>query len=140
MFYWRIEAPQRAAGSDSTMSKFRTRHKTPRAEPRELISGRAAAGPLAQVQALLALGAAINGAFATLLPHPSYYNVVGLLTVQVSALAYGVTVLVLRDKISFSTLRIGNLLAAVMTTFAVYFSGDSTSGYAIFYLWIGFYV
>jgi diguanylate cyclase (GGDEF)-like protein/putative nucleotidyltransferase with HDIG domain len=122
------------------MSKFRTRHKTPRAEPRELISGRAAAGPLAQVQALLALGAAINGAFATLLPHPSYYNVVGLLTVQVSALAYGVTVLVLRDKISFSTLRIGNLLAAVMTTFAVYFSGDSTSGYAIFYLWIGFYV
>ena len=122
------------------MPKLRSRHKTPRAEPRELISGRAAAGPLAQVQALLALGAAINGAFATLLPHPYYYNVVGLLTVQVSALAYGVTVLILRDKISFSTLRIGNLLAAVMTTFAVYFSGDSTSGYAIFYLWIGFYV
>ena len=37
-------------------------------------------------------------------------------------------------------LRLGNLLAAVLTTCAVYFSGDSTSGYAIFYLWIGFYV
>ncbi len=27
-----------------------------------------------------------------------------------------------------------------LTTAAVYFSGDSASGYAIFYLWIGFYV
>ena len=34
----------------------------------------------------------------------------------------------------------GNLFAAVLTTAAVYFSGDTTSGYAIFYLWIGFYV
>jgi len=44
------------------------------------------------------------------------------------------------DRISFQTLKIGNLFAAVLTTSAVYFSGDSTSGYAIFYLWIGFYV
>jgi diguanylate cyclase (GGDEF)-like protein/putative nucleotidyltransferase with HDIG domain len=111
-----------------------------REEPRELISGRAAAGPLAQVQALLALGAAINGAIATLLPHPPNFDVVGLLGVQACALAYGAVVLTFRDRISFTMLRIGNLLAAVMTTFAVYFSGDSTSGYAIFYLWIGFYV
>jgi diguanylate cyclase (GGDEF)-like protein/putative nucleotidyltransferase with HDIG domain len=109
-------------------------------EPRELISGRSAAGPLAQVQGLLALGAALNGALATLLPHPSYYNVVGLLSVQISALAYGIVVLMLRDRISFQTLKVGNLFAAILTTFAVYFSGDSTSGYAIFYLWIGFYV
>ena len=61
------------------------------AGPRELISGRAAAGPLAQVQGLLALGAAVNGALATLLPHPHYYNVPGLLMVQISALVYGIT-------------------------------------------------
>ncbi len=92
------------------------------------------------MQALLALGAAINGAVATLLPHPPYYDVVGLLSVQVCALSYGGIVLLLRDRISLRVLRLGNLLAAVLTTFAVYFSGDSTSGYAIFYLWIGFYV
>jgi diguanylate cyclase (GGDEF)-like protein/putative nucleotidyltransferase with HDIG domain len=110
------------------------------AEPRELISGRTAAGPLAQVQGLLALGAGVNGAIATLLPHPAYYNVPGLLSVQITALVYGIAVLMLGDRISFQTLKIGNLFAAVLTTSAVYFSGDSTSGYAIFYLWIGFYV
>lgn len=122
------------------MRPFTKRDAGPPAEPRELISGRAAAGPLAQVQGLLALGAAANGAIATLLPHPAYYNVTGLLSVQICALAYGIVVLMMGDRISFRTLRIGNLLAAVLTTFAVYFSGDSTSGYAVFYLWIGFYV
>ncbi|MDP9188708.1 MAG: diguanylate cyclase [Actinomycetota bacterium] len=111
-----------------------------RVEPRELLSGRTAAGPLAQVQALLALGAAINGAIATLLPHPSYFNEPALLGVQVVALSYGFFVLLRRDTISLLTLRIGNLFAAVLTTVAVYYSGDATSGYAIFYLWIGFYV
>lgn len=110
------------------------------AAPRELISGRTAAGPLAQVQGLLALGAGINGAIATLLPHPDYYNVPGLLSVQISALAYGIIVLMLGDRISFNVLKVGNLLAAILTTLAVYFSGDSSSGYAIFFLWIGFYV
>jgi diguanylate cyclase (GGDEF)-like protein/putative nucleotidyltransferase with HDIG domain len=110
------------------------------AAPRELISGRTAAGPLAQVQGLLALGAGINGAIATLLPHPDYYNVPGLLSVQISALAYGIIVLMLGDRISFNVLKVGNLLAAILTTMAVYFSGDSSSGYAIFFLWIGFYV
>jgi diguanylate cyclase (GGDEF)-like protein/putative nucleotidyltransferase with HDIG domain len=108
--------------------------------PRELISGRAAAGPLAQVQGLLALGAAVNGAIATLLPHPDYYNVPALLSVQICALVYGMVVLMLGERIWFSTLKIGNLFAAVLTTLAVYFSHDSSSGYAIFYLWIGFYV
>jgi diguanylate cyclase (GGDEF)-like protein/putative nucleotidyltransferase with HDIG domain len=108
--------------------------------PRELISGRAAAGPLAQVQGLLALGAAVNGAIATLLPHPDYYNVPGLLSVQISALVYGMVVLMLGDRIWFNTLKVGNLFAAILTTLAVYFSHDSSSGYAIFYLWIGFYV
>jgi len=110
------------------------------AAPRELISGRAAAGPLAQVQGLLALGAAVNGALATLLPHPHYYNVPGLLMVQISALVYGILVLMLGDRIWFGTLKVGNLLAAVLTTLAVYFSHDSSSGFAIFYLWIGFYI
>ena len=92
------------------------------------------------MQGLLALGAGINGAIATLLPHPDYYNVPGLLSVQISALAYGIIVLMLGDRISFNVLKVGNLLAAILTTLAVYFSGDSSSGYAIFFLWIGFYV
>jgi diguanylate cyclase (GGDEF)-like protein/putative nucleotidyltransferase with HDIG domain len=127
------------AASWGEMRPFTKRDAGPD-EPRELISGRAYAGPLAQVQGLLALGAAVNGAIATLLPHPGYFNVPGLLAVQISALVYGIVVLMMGERISFQALKIGNLLAAGMTTFAVYFSGDSTSGYAIFYLWIGFYV
>ncbi len=130
-------------GTDAGHGRKRMRvasYDVERDDPRELISGRAAAGPLAQVQALLALGAAINGAIATLLPHPAYFNEAALLGVQLTALAYGTVVLILRDSISLLTLRIGNLFAAVLTTAAVYFSGDATSGYAIFYLWIGFYI
>src|SRR5215208_4873422 len=138
--------PRADAASGLEMRPFAKRDAGPAesearfAEPRELISGRTAAGPLAQVQGLLALGAGVNGAIATLLPHPDYYNVPGLLSVQITALVYGIVVLMMGDRISFQTLKIGNLFAAVLTTFAVYFSGDSTSGYAVFYLWIGFYV
>jgi hypothetical protein len=60
--------------------------------------------------------------------------------VQISALVYGIVVLMLGDRIWFGTLKVGNLLAAVLTTLAVYFSHDSSSGFAIFYLWIGFYI
>ncbi len=105
-----------------------------------MLSGEGAAGPFAQVQAYLAIGAAITGALGALLPHPAYFDVAGLLAVQACSLGYGIFVLALRSRISFSFLRIGNLCAAVLTTFAVYFSGDSAGAYAIFYLWIGFYV
>lgn len=109
-------------------------------EPREVLSGEGAAGPFAQVQAYLAIGAALTGALGAILPHPDYFNVTGLLAVQACSLGYGLFVLALQNRISFAFLRIGNLCAAVLTTFAVYFSGDSAGAYAIFYLWIGFYV
>ena len=130
--------PARKAGGFGMLAP--SRGEAEPSEPRELISGRAAAGPLAQVQGLLALGAALNGALATLLPHPDYYNVPALLSIQIVALMYGIVVLMLGERISFNVLKFGNLFAAVLTTLAVYFSGDSSSGYAIFYLWIGFYV
>ena len=59
---------------------------------------------------------------------------------QACSLGYGLFVLALRNRVSFAFLRAGNLCAAALTTFAVYFSGDSAGAYAIFYLWIGFYV
>ena len=43
-------------------------------------------------------------------------------------------------RIPFWLLRLGPALATVMTSFAVYFSGDATSGYALFYVWVGLYV
>ncbi len=43
-------------------------------------------------------------------------------------------------RIPFWLLRLAPALATVMTSFAVYFSGDSTSGYALFYVWVGLYV
>jgi diguanylate cyclase (GGDEF)-like protein/putative nucleotidyltransferase with HDIG domain len=141
MFVMENTGPTAPADAASRFEmRARPRSDAAPVEPRELISGRTAAGPLAQVQGMLALGAAVNGAIATLLPHPDYFNVPGLLSVQISALTYGIVVLMLGDRVSFGILKVGNLLAAVLTTFAVYFSGDSASGYAIFYLWIGFYV
>ena len=112
-----------------------------RDDPRELISGRAAAGPLAQVQASARArcGDQRRDRDAAAAPLRTSTRP-ALLGVQLTALAYGTVVLILRDSVSLLTLRIGNLFAAVLTTRAVYFSGDATSGYAIFYLWIGFYI
>ena len=70
--------------------------------PREAISGVTVAGPLAQVQAYLAVGAAITGAIGALLPHPAYFNVAGLLGVQAVALGYGLFVLAFRKRISYA--------------------------------------
>ena len=37
-------------------------------------------------------------------------------------------------------MRLGPACATLLTTAAVIFSGDSISGYALMYLWVGLYV
>jgi diguanylate cyclase (GGDEF)-like protein/putative nucleotidyltransferase with HDIG domain len=109
-------------------------------KPQELLAGPAAARPIALAQAYLGVGAAVIGALGVLLPHPSYFNVAGILAVDATALLWALWMFRTAGRIPFWLLRLGPALATVMTSFAVYFSGDATSGYALFYVWVGLYV
>lgn len=108
-------------------------------EPSDLISGRAAERPIVQVQAYLGIGAGLIGLLTLALPHPSYVNVPGVLAVQLVALGMGIWAFSRPDAVPFWLLRAGPVIATVDTTFAVILSGDATSGYAMFYLWVGLY-
>ena len=108
--------------------------------PQELLAGPAAARPIALAQAYLGVGAAVIGALGALLPHPAYFNVAGILAVDGTALLWGLWMFRTAGRIPFWLLRLGPALATVMTSVAVYFSGDATSGYALFYVWVGLYV
>jgi diguanylate cyclase (GGDEF)-like protein/putative nucleotidyltransferase with HDIG domain len=109
-------------------------------EPSSLLSGPAAIRPIALAQAYLAAGACVIGTIATLLPHPPYFNVAGLLVVQAAAALWAAFMFFGAGRIPFWLLRLGPALATVMTTAAVIFSGDSTSGFSLLYLWVGLYV
>ena len=109
-------------------------------QPQELLAGPAAARPIALAQAYIAAGAAVIGALGALLPHPSYFNVAGILAVDISAMTWALWLFRYAGRIPFWVLRIGPAAATLMTSFAVYFSGDATSGYALFYVWVGLYV
>jgi diguanylate cyclase (GGDEF)-like protein/putative nucleotidyltransferase with HDIG domain len=108
--------------------------------PQELLAGPAAARPIALAQAYLGAGAAIISALAAVLPHPSYFNVAGILAVDAITLLWAMWLLRTAGRIRFWLLRIGAALGTVLTSFAVYFSGDATSAYALFYVWVGLYV
>jgi diguanylate cyclase (GGDEF)-like protein/putative nucleotidyltransferase with HDIG domain len=109
-------------------------------DPSDLLAGPAAARPIALAQAYLAVGAAVTGALGALLPHPPYFNTTGILIVDGLALLWGLWMFRYAGRLPFWLLRVAPALATVMTSFAVYFSGDSTSGYALFYVWVGLYV
>jgi diguanylate cyclase (GGDEF)-like protein/putative nucleotidyltransferase with HDIG domain len=109
-------------------------------DPSDLLAGPAAAKPIAMAQAYLAVGAAVTSAIGALLPHPHYFNTTGILIVDALALAWGIWMFRFAGRIPFWLLRLAPALATVMTSFAVYFSGDATSGYALFYVWVGLYV
>jgi diguanylate cyclase (GGDEF)-like protein/putative nucleotidyltransferase with HDIG domain len=109
-------------------------------EPSSLLSGPAASRPIALAQAYLAAGAAVTGTIAALLPHPAYFNTAGLLIVQAGAGFWALFMFLRAGKMPFWVLRLGPAVATAMTTVAVILSGDSTSGFALMYLWVGLYV
>jgi diguanylate cyclase (GGDEF)-like protein/putative nucleotidyltransferase with HDIG domain len=109
-------------------------------KPQELLAGPAAARPIALAQAYLGVGAAVIGALGVLLPHPYYFNVAGILAVDAAALLWSLWMFRTAGRIPFWVMRLGPAAATVMTSVAVYFSGDATSGYALFYVWVGLYV
>jgi diguanylate cyclase (GGDEF)-like protein/putative nucleotidyltransferase with HDIG domain len=109
-------------------------------DPGELLSGPAAARPIAQAQAYLGAGAAVIGALGAILPHPAYFNVPAILAVDAAALIWAIWMFRAAGRIPFWLMRLGPAAATVMTSLAVHFSGDATSGYALFYVWVGLYV
>ena len=108
--------------------------------PSELLAGPAAGRPIALAQAYLAAGAAVISAMAALLPHPDYFNVPAILAVDATALLWAMWMFRTAGRMPFWVLRLAPALATVMTSVAVHFSGDATSGYALFYIWVGLYV
>src|SRR3954447_2664839 len=127
--------PEAEKASDRLTDRRLRSHK-----PQELLAGPAAARPIALAQAYLGAGAAVIGALGVLLPHPSYFNVPAILAVDGMALIWAFWMFRTAGRIPFLLLRLGPALATVMTSAAVHFSGDATSGYALFYVWVGLYV
>jgi diguanylate cyclase (GGDEF)-like protein/putative nucleotidyltransferase with HDIG domain len=109
-------------------------------EPKSLLSGPAAKRPIALAQAYLAAGACVTGTLAVLLPHPAYFNVTALLVIQAMAAGWALFMFLGAGRIPIWTMRLGPALATVLTTAAVIYSGNSISGYALMYLWVGLYV
>src|SRR3954452_9652500 len=127
--------PEAERRSDRLTDRRLRSHK-----PQELLAGPAAARPIALAQAYLRAGTAVIGALGVLLPHPSYFNVPAILAVDGMALIWAFWMFRTAGRIPFLFLRLGPALPTVMTSVAVHFSGDSTSGYALFYVWVGLYV
>jgi diguanylate cyclase (GGDEF)-like protein/putative nucleotidyltransferase with HDIG domain len=109
-------------------------------EPGSLLSGPAAKRPIGLAQAYLAAGACVTGTLATVLPHPDYFNVTGLLLIQVAAAGWAVFMFLGAGRLPIWLLRLGPALATMLTTAAVILSGDAISGFALMYLWVGLYV
>jgi diguanylate cyclase (GGDEF)-like protein/putative nucleotidyltransferase with HDIG domain len=133
----RVPAPP----SDADFGDRKNEPAEPKLESHDLIGGAsAAARPLAMAQAYLAIGGGLIGMLAILPPHPSEWNVAGMLAVQTWSILCGIGLLITADRTPFWFVRIGPALGTVNTTLVVHFSGDATSGFALFYLWVALYV
>jgi diguanylate cyclase (GGDEF)-like protein/putative nucleotidyltransferase with HDIG domain len=110
-------------------------------DPRELIAGRRAGfRGVAHAQGYLAIGGGLIGLLAVLFPHPESFNTTGLIAVQLGSVLTGIYLFTRADRVPFWMLRFGPAMGTINTTLCVYFSGESTSGFALFYLWVALYV
>jgi len=100
-----------------------------------------AAGRLtrARIEALLLISAGVLGFLGVVLPHPSGFNELGLITVQAVAVLAGIALYATARQAPSWVVRLNPLLSVVATSLAVYFSNDVTSAYALFYLWPAVY-
>ena len=67
-------------------------------------------------------------------------TIAAILAVDLSTLLWALWLFRTAGRIPFWLLRLGAALGTVLTSLAVYFSGDATSAYALFYVWVGLYV
>lgn len=100
-----------------------------------------AVGPavMARAQGVIMAAAGVLGYTGVLLPHDPSYDTVGLATIQIGAVIGGAFLFAFGAKVPRWILRINPPLSTVLTSLAVYFSGDVTSAYALFYFWACIY-
>lgn len=101
----------------------------------------AAVGPevMARAQGVIMAAAGILGYAGVLLPHDASYNELGLLVIQASAVVGGALLVLFGGRTPRWLLRFNPPASTVLTSLAVYFSGDVTSAYALFYFWACIY-
>ena len=97
----------------------------------------AAVGPgvMVRAQGVIMGSAGILGYIGLVLPHDSSYNELGLILIQAVAVIGGALLVALGGRAPVWLVRVNPPLSTAMTTLAVYFSGDVTSAYALFYFW-----
>jgi diguanylate cyclase (GGDEF)-like protein/putative nucleotidyltransferase with HDIG domain len=93
----------------------------------------------ARAQAYLFASAGLVGALGVLLPHPPRFDEAHMLLVQGSSVVAAVLLFLLPQFVPRWFLAIGPYSAATATSLAVVFTGDGTSAYLLFYLWVAFY-
>jgi len=100
-----------------------------------------AAGRLtrARIEALLLVSAGVLGFLGVAMPHPAGFDEVGLIAVQGTAAAAGIALYLGAARAPGWLIRMNPSLSVVATSLAIYFSGDVTSAYALFYLWPAVY-
>jgi diguanylate cyclase (GGDEF)-like protein/putative nucleotidyltransferase with HDIG domain len=93
----------------------------------------------ARAQSYLFMSAGAVGALGVLLPHPPRFQESHMLAVQVFSMIAGVLLWLVPQWAPRWFLAIGPYGAAAATSAAVVASGEGTSAYMLFYLWVAFY-
>jgi len=93
----------------------------------------------ARIEAALLVGAGLLGLVGVVLPHPSSFNDLGLIVIQALSMAVGLGLYFGARQAPSWLIRVNPVLSVVATSLAIYFSNDSTSAYALFYLWPAVY-
>src|SRR5215211_4020021 len=93
----------------------------------------------ARAQGYLFASAGLLGASGVLLPHPKRFAEAGMLAVQLASIAAAVFLLLWPRLAPRRALAVGPYGATVLTSFVLLFSGQGTSAYLLFYLWVAFY-
>jgi diguanylate cyclase (GGDEF)-like protein len=94
---------------------------------------------MATVLGALFLAGGTIGALSLILPHPSEYDSGALWSNVAIAFVFGLTVVLLRQRLRVWTLQVGVLIGTVIVTRAVYYGHDPSGYYTFWYLWICVY-
>jgi len=95
-----------------------------------------ATASIARGEGLLAIAGAIVGLLGVLLPHPASFDELALILIQALTLAAALFLLAVADRVPRWYVSAMPALGVVLTSGAVIATGDATSGYALFYVWV----
>jgi diguanylate cyclase (GGDEF)-like protein/PAS domain S-box-containing protein len=94
---------------------------------------------LARSLAFLFAAGATLGAISLALPHPKHEDELGLAGAIAAAYVVGGATLVVGRRLPLVAYKVLVALGTALVTAAVYFSGEGSSAYAMFYIWVGLY-